>query len=224
MQADIQGVLHPVEHVTAVMAVGARGRSRGFSTTVDDASSPYLRTAYVLLSEAPWQSYLKAGRFVPAYGLRLDNHTAFIRRGLHLDDAIPESRVTGVEIGLAPNYPYLNASWFRSKAEGVAPDPFDPFDVDDGHGWAISSGWRAESWGAGLSWLGRRRPMEEGGNETAVGGWVSWNPFRGRPSFPFTWQAESIDLPATGPEVRPPPGFTSTRRPTGCWATGSTCW
>ncbi|HEX7878852.1 MAG TPA: hypothetical protein VF720_05550, partial [Candidatus Eisenbacteria bacterium] len=190
MQADLQGVLHPVEHVTGVAAVGARGRSRGFSTTLDEPESPYLRTAYVLLAEAPYQSYVKAGRFVPAYGLRLDNHTAFIRRGLHLDDAIPESRVTGVEVGASPNYPYINASWFRSKAEGVAPDAFDVFDVDDSYGYAASGGWRGESIAWGASWLARRRPADEGGNETATGGWVMVNPFRGHPSFPLTWQAE----------------------------------
>jgi hypothetical protein len=190
MQADIEAAFHPVEHLTAVASVGARGRSRGFATTLDEPESPYLRSAYLLVSEAPYQAYLKAGRFVPAYGLRLDNHTAFIRRGLHLDDAIPESRVSGIEIGAAPNYPYLNASWFRTKAEGVAPDAFDPFDADGGYGYAATGGWRGETLAYGVSWLARRRPADEGGNETATGGWVSFNPFRGHPSFPLTWQAE----------------------------------
>ena len=190
MQADLDAVLHPIEHVSAVASIGARGRSRGFAETADSPGSPYLRTAYVLLSEAPWQSYVKAGRIVPSYGLRLDNHTAFIRRGLHLDDAIPESRITGIEVGAAPNYPFLNASVFRMKAEGVAPDPFDIFDVDDGTGWAINTGYREMGWGGGASALGRRRPLSEGGNETAVGAYIYWNPWKAHRSLPLTWQAE----------------------------------
>lgn len=190
MQADLQAALQPVEHLTLLAAVGARGRTRGFAESLDRPGSPYLRQAFLLLHEAPYQSYLKAGRFVPNFGLRLDNHTAFIRRGLDIDDGLPEARVTGVEIGANPNYPVINASWFRLKSSGVAPDAFDPFDFDRGHGYSVNLGYREMGWAVGASWMARRRPLGEGGDATATGGYVMLNPWKYRRGLPLTWQAE----------------------------------
>lgn len=190
MQADLEAAFQPVEHLTLLAAVGARGRTRGFTETVDGPGSPYLRQAYLLLHEAPYQSYLKAGRFVPNYGLRLDNHTAFIRRGLDIDDALPEARVSGIEIGANPNYPVVNASWFRLKRSGTAPDAFDPVDFDRGHGYSVNVGYREMGWAIGASRLARRRPLDEGGNSTATGAYVMFNPWKYNRGLPLTWQAE----------------------------------
>lgn len=207
MQADLQAALQPVEHLTFLAAVGARGRSRGLGETVDRPGSPYLRQAFVLLHEAPYQSYLKAGRFVPTYGLRLDNHTAYIRRGLDLDDGLPEARVSGVEIGANPNYPVLNVAWFRLKRAGTAPDAFDPFDFDRGHGYALNLGYREMGWAAGVSHLARRRPLDEGGNATATGGYLMFNPWKYRRGLPLTWQAEFDHLRRQRPSGRETSGF-----------------
>lgn len=56
--------------------------------------------AYGLANILPWDGYVKAGRFVPPYGWRFDDHTMFVR-----DDegfAPPANTDGGVEVGFAP--------------------------------------------------------------------------------------------------------------------------
>jgi hypothetical protein len=53
-------------------------------------------TAYVL----PLTGYVKAGRFVPSYGWKFDDHTLYVRDELGL--APPANSDVGVEIGLQP--------------------------------------------------------------------------------------------------------------------------
>jgi len=190
MQADLSLAVHPVEHVTAFANVGARGRTTGTPDVIDDPETPYLREGFILLHEAPYQAYLKAGRFVPAYGLRLDDHTSFIRRQFDLDASLPETRVTGVEVGLAPNFPYLNLSWFRTKAKTVAPDAFDIFDFDAGSGGALNLGYREVGWGVGASAMIRRRPLDEGGDARTFGVYGTVSPFTFSRKFPVTYQVE----------------------------------
>ena len=190
MQADVSSVLHPVRHVTLFANVGARGRPSGYSDTFDDDHSPYLREALLMLHEAPYQAYVKAGRFVPAFGLRLDDHTSRIRREFELDGALPESRVTGVEVGAAPNYPVINVSWFRMASRTRTPDAWDIFDHDDGWGAAANLGWRDMGWSFGGSGLWRRRPVDEGGNTSTFGVWGSINPWHYFRRIPIAYQAE----------------------------------
>jgi len=90
MQVDVGAAFHPVEHVSVMANLGARGRKTGWSDTIDDPSTPYLRTALVMLHELPMLGYVKAGRFVPSFGLRIDDHTAQNRRGFEIDDSLPK--------------------------------------------------------------------------------------------------------------------------------------
>lgn len=190
MQIDVGMSLHPIEHVSAVANVGARGRTRGPSRTLDDPRTPYLREGYLLLHEAPALAYAKAGRFVPAFGLRLDDHTAQQRRAFELDGALPETRATGVEVGANPNYPFVSVAWFRSAARDRAPAAFDPFDVDDGSGVAINAAYRELAWSLGASTLARRRPLDEGGDATSYAFFGVVNLWRWRRDLPLTYQAE----------------------------------
>jgi hypothetical protein len=190
MQLDVPVRLHPTHHVTALVNTGVRGRASGYSDTFDSDHSPYFREAYVLLHEAPYQTYVKAGRFVPTFGLRLDDHTSRIRREFELDGALPESRVTGVEVGAAPNYPVVQVSWFRMASRARVPDAWDILDVDEGKGAAVNLGWRDLGWGLGVSGLWRRRPLEEGGDTDTYGVWGAFNPWFYRKSVPLTYQAE----------------------------------
>ncbi len=113
-----------------------------------------------MVHEAPYQAYVKAGRFVPSFGLRLDDYTSHIGRSFELAGALPEPRVTGVELGAMSNYPFVNAAWFRIMARGRVPDRF----VDDGWGSAVNAGWRDLSWSVGGSAAFRRRSVDEGGD------------------------------------------------------------
>ena len=83
LAVDLGMAFHPVEHLTVLANTGARGRTNGIGDVADDPRTPYLREGFILLHELPYQAYAKAGRFVPAYGLRLDDHTSFIRRRFH---------------------------------------------------------------------------------------------------------------------------------------------
>lgn len=190
MQVDVPAQFHPVHHLTLFANVGARGRPSGYSDTFDDDHSPYLREAFLMLHEMPYQGYAKAGRFVPSFGLRLDDHTSRIRREFELDGALPESRVSGVEVGAAPNYPVVNVSWFRMASRTRAPDAWDIFDVDDGWGAAANVGWRDMGWSLGGSGLWRRRPLVEGGDTSTYGVWGSFNPWYYWRGVPLTWQGE----------------------------------
>lgn len=190
MQADLEAALHPVEHFTVMGSVGARGHSTGWSDTFDDPSTPYLRHAFVLVHELPGLAYVKAGRFVPSFGLRIDDHTAQNRRAFEFDGSLPESRVTGVEAGLNPNYPYARVALFQSARRGRAPDAFDIFDHDPGHGLAIDAGYRELGWSVGGSLLQQRRDQAEGGDASSVALTASLNPWFWSKKLPLTWQAE----------------------------------
>lgn len=190
MQGDFPMSLHPVHHVTLLINTGLRGRVSGFGNPFDEDRRPYFREAFVMAHEMPYQAYVKAGRFTPAYGLRLDDHTSQIRRQFELDGSLPETRVTGVEIGAAPNYPFLNLSWFKMASRGRVPSRFDIFDVDDGWGTAVNAGYRDEGWSLGGSVMLRRRPLAEGGDTSTYGIYGVFNPWYYRPTLPVTYQFE----------------------------------
>jgi hypothetical protein len=193
MQFDIGTVLHPIHHATFLMNVGSRGRASGYSDTIDDSHTPYFRELFAMTSEWPYQAFAKAGRFVPSYGLKLDDHTNRIRREFELDGSLPESRVLGVEVGAAAAYPFLQASYFKMKSKYEEPDQWDIFDVDDGWGTAFNFGWRDFGWSAGASALMRRRPLDEGGDTETFGLYGSFNPWHYWEHIPVTLQGE-IDV------------------------------
>jgi hypothetical protein len=190
MQADIATMLHPLHHLTVLANVGARGQSSGYADTFDDSHTPYLRELMVTLHEFPFQAYAKAGRFVPSCGLRLDDHTSRTRREFELDGSLPDARVTGVEIGAAPNYPFVQASYFKLKSKYVEPDPWDILDHDAGWGTAINAGIRELGWSIGGSAMSRHRPLDEGGDARTYGVYGVFNPWFYRRNLPVTVQAE----------------------------------
>jgi hypothetical protein len=190
MQFDVETLLHPVHHATVYANVGSRGRVSGYSDVIDDSHTPYFREVFVKGHEWPYGAYVKAGRFVPSFGLRLDDHTNLIRRELELDGSLPESRVTGVEAGAAPNYPFLQASYFRMTSKYEIPDPWDIFDLDEGWGAAVNAGFRELGWSAGASAMFRRRPLDEGGDTDAYALYGVVNPWFYARRLPVTLQGE----------------------------------
>ena len=191
MQIDLPVIFHPRHHLTILVNTGARGRPSGLSDTFDGPDhSFYFREAFLMLHEAPYQAYAKIGRFVPSFGLKLDDHTSRIRRSFELDGALPESRVAGVEIGAMPNYPFVNASLFGMADHSRVPDLWNIADVDGGWGSAVNAGWRDLSWSVGLSAMIRRREIDAGGDTSTYGVYGVLNPWRGRPNLPLTYQVE----------------------------------
>jgi len=190
MQLDMHAALHPVHHATVLANVGARGQSSGYSDTIDDSHTPYFRELLAMTHEWPYQTYAKAGRFVPAFGLKLDDHTTSTRREFELDTSLPESRVLGVEVGAVAAYPFLQASYFKLKNKYEVPDAWNIFDVDDGWGSAVNAGWRDLGWSLGASAMWRRRPLEQGGDTDTYGFYGSFNPWYFKQHLPVTLQGE----------------------------------
>ena len=65
---------------------------KGFTNTYE---------AFGLAHVLPFDGYVKAGRFVPAYGWKFDDHTLFVRDSEGF--APPANSDAGVEVGLSPN-------------------------------------------------------------------------------------------------------------------------
>ncbi len=190
MQFDIGTVFHPIHHATVLMNIGARGQSSGYSDTIDDSHSPYFRELFAMTSEWPYQAYAKAGRFVPSFGLRLDDHTTRTRREFELDGSLPDTRVLGVEVGAVASYPFVQASYFKLPSKYQEPDPWDIFDVGDGWGAALNTGWRDLGWSIGGSAMIRRRPLDQGGDTDTYGLYGSLNPWYYAQRIPLTLQGE----------------------------------
>lgn len=134
--------------VTLLAAVAAEGSRRlTYGNIVSDdqfddwTDRIYLKEAWALYHDLPYQAYVKAGKFLPPFGLRLDDHTAFIRQEQSFDH---ERQVTGVEIGLNPNYFYGHLAAFANTPSGKA-----PIVHDSGGGVALMAGTRHLLWQAG---------------------------------------------------------------------------
>ena len=79
-----------------------------------------------LVSYEHWVSYqatdtveLRAGRFLPAYGVRFADHTSFTREGLELAQ---DDQVYGVEVGVSTDRTLLQASAGPGRAESLVDD------------------------------------------------------------------------------------------------------
>ncbi|RME28985.1 MAG: hypothetical protein D6798_01120 [Deltaproteobacteria bacterium] len=205
MQADLHAGLHPVEHLSVVGTLAARGRSSGAEAVVRSSRSPvFLRRAFLMLHELPFYSWVKAGAFMPAFGTYIDDHTAFSREYVELDPARSDSVVHGVEVGASPNYPVVTVSAFRTGM-------FDP-EHPDGDGWgaAATAGWRDLAWSLVGSGMVKRRAARGGRDLEAAA--LSWgfNPFALYDAVPLTYMGEVVLGRGDGPVV-------GTRTPFSAW-------
>jgi hypothetical protein len=80
MQADLYGRVR-VADFSANATVGLRG----FARPKDAPASSYVVSREHYLMWAPGDFYVRAGRFMPLFGLRLADHTAYVRRYLGLN-------------------------------------------------------------------------------------------------------------------------------------------
>ena len=182
MQADLHLSVHPIEHVTAMGTLAARGRVAGFEAVGQSQPAPvFARNAFLMVHELPYMAYARAGIFQPAFGTHIDDHTSFIRRYFEMDVSKPEDTVLGVELGLAPNYPFANVSVFKNFSPYGTPDG-----VDSGWGSAIALGWRDLTWHASIHGMIKRRDPGARGDLEAAG--VAWglNPFALSNDIPLT--------------------------------------
>ncbi|MEL6186048.1 MAG: hypothetical protein AAFU79_15595, partial [Myxococcota bacterium] len=151
--------------LTFLVNGGILGRREGDVSTIVDRM--FLREWYALFYDLPYQIYAKVGQFIPAYGWRLDDHTAFIRQNNTFNN---ERQVTGIEVGINPNYPYAHLSVYipGPPANRIfsTRNQFAVIDGSDGFGSALSAGWRDLGFHLGGSVLFETRDV---GNEFMVG-------------------------------------------------------
>jgi hypothetical protein len=193
MQADFGLRVHPTQHLTTVSTLGLVGRTDAFTTTRPrSADEMYtIRNAYVMLHELPYQLYLRGGMFQPIFGMRQDDHTAFVRQNFEMDLSRKYSAVMGLEAGLAANYPYLNFSVFTNNGGQAIGDPAQNFVINpQGFGAALAAGWRDLAFGGGFSLLMKNRASEYGGNLRAASIDGYFNPGRFWPRHPLTFSGE----------------------------------
>lgn len=149
---------------------------------LDDRWSLFLDTGQGDTQEAwaaahvlPFNGYVKAGRFVPAYGWRLEDHTAYVRDGLGL--APPANTDVGLELGFYPEHFALQFGAGNGR-RGL------PFDSDD----ELALNARAEA-------RGKLGPvaLAAGGSASRLGGTgtrLDAGPFAGLSWGRFSWLGE----------------------------------
>lgn len=186
MQVDLHGALHLIEHVTAMGTFAARGRVGGTPETLTQDRFPFFaRNAFLMVHELPMAAWMKAGIFTPNFGTYIDDHTSFTREFFEQDVSNSDDTAYGVEIGMAPNYPYAHASVFKNWRPFGAPE-----DVDTGWGATAAAGWRDLWFNFGVSGMIKRRDLLARGNIEALA--ISWglNPFTISNSIPITYMGE----------------------------------
>lgn len=190
MQADLHNGVHPTEHLTLVSTLGLQGHKRG-KTSQDYGTSLRFRNLFIMTHEWPYMSYAKVGRFANPYGIKLDDHTSAIRRQLDLDLGQPESLVNGIEVGAAPNYPYVHMAMYENVRK--ASDKLD-FGVDNkadpGYGATLSTGYREVGWQLGTSLMTKQRVVAAGGDYYAGGISGAYNPWYYDRKLPVTFLGE----------------------------------
>jgi hypothetical protein len=70
--------------------------------------------AFGLLHVLPANGHVKVGKFVPNYGLRLDDHTAFIRRYTGFSPETGRPEITGLEAAVAPGPMTIGAGVYNA--------------------------------------------------------------------------------------------------------------
>ncbi len=179
MQLDLHASLHPLEHVTLAGTLAGRGRVSGPLATVTQDRLPfYARNAYAMVHELPFMAYGKAGIFMPGFGTYIDDHTSFTREYFEMDVSQSEDTVMGVELGVAPNYPYANVSAFTGVEDG-------------GFGLAANVGWRDLAWSVGAHAMMKRRDAADTRRDLdALGLAWGFNPFTLSNAIPVTYIGE----------------------------------
>ncbi len=196
MQLDLHLAIHPVAHLTLFATGGVLAKSQGFAGTFSDHLAFGIKDIFVMVHELPYMLHMRVGRFIPQFGTGIDDHTSFVRRDFELDMALMESRVTGIEVALTPNYPYLAFALFRPGPRDLltAEDPVNvrhpPLEGVDGWGASLSLGWRDLGWQVGLSGMLRRRELRDGGDTESASVQWGFNPWYYLEWLPLTYMGE----------------------------------
>jgi hypothetical protein len=104
MQMDIYMLFHPTPRLSLFYQDGISGN----------------RETFGLMRFAGENAHLKFGKFLPPFGLKLDDHTSFIRDKLGFGNTFGKESDVGVALGFSKNIWFGNMAVFNGT--GVAPD------------------------------------------------------------------------------------------------------
>lgn len=161
MEADLHVAYRAAERVQLYVSGGLKGSRQD---PEDIALSDYftVREAFAKVDRLPYNSQVRVGRFTPAYGWRLPDHTSFIRRDLGFDQ---NRQVFGVDAIYNPNYLVIQGGPFYQGLEGWPGDT-----GDKGFGASMIAGWRDLGWQV----LGNLHTLQREQGFSDVTGGVSW--------------------------------------------------
>jgi hypothetical protein len=157
MQADLYIAFSPTDYLTFYYQDGV------------EASGS--RETFVLFQNLPYNSHIKAGRFTPPYGLKLDDHTTYIREklGFGADDSFGQD--SGLEVGFGGHRLFGNAAIFNGGPFG------GPGSADDNNdkGFSATGGWKSSSFWLAGSFYNNENELEA---KTYAGGYAAFHFWR----------------------------------------------
>lgn len=111
MQADLYFLNESVRDLQFYVAAGVQGYKNTDNYSRDEVEiSDYFAIKELFLKYRwKYNTWIRAGRFVPRFGWRTPDHTAFTREGLGLNQNF---QGTGFDVGYNPNYFYADASLY----------------------------------------------------------------------------------------------------------------
>jgi hypothetical protein len=147
-----------------------------------------VREIFGMVDRLPYNGYVKFGKFMPPFGHRLDDHTAYIRKELLVDQSNPVSYGSGVEVGVNPlvfygRFAYLNEDLRPVESSGATSTVYSG--VFGWQGLWLQLGGSFLRVSDNRTWgFASNLPADTRGDRTAYGGYGSVNLWR------LTWLFE----------------------------------
>lgn len=146
MQADVYVLNESVKDVLLYVSGGLQGykNTETYSADTTEGKDYFtIRELFLKYRFPVYGSWLRVGRFIPRFGWRTSDHTAFIREDLSFNQYY---QAFGADIGFNPNYFYADASFYY---QGLAEWPGER--LPRGVGSTVNIGWRDLGWQIGAS-------------------------------------------------------------------------
>ncbi len=127
MQADIYFALMPHQNFTLYYQNGIQG----------------IREVFGLIHDLPAGAHLKFGKFLPPFGLKLDDHTSFIREKLGFGNNTARDSDAGVEVGFSKGLWFGNAAIFNGSGSSLFTGTGSNADDNRSKGVSATGGFKA---------------------------------------------------------------------------------
>lgn len=145
MQADLYALNESVHDLWLYVAAGLQGykNTELYTSDATEGKDYFTIRELFLKYRLPYNSYFRMGRFIPRYGWRTADHTAYIRADTGFDQYY---QGWGGDVGINPNYLYADASFYFQGLEAWPGER-----LPRGTGATANVGYRDLGWQIGLS-------------------------------------------------------------------------